>query len=104
MINTNRWIAGKWVADNIFYNFKCPDNGVIKVDMVGMGCALIRRDVLEKVEFEYGLNIISKDEVGNDLYLGECGTFGNNVFKAGYNMYMDGDVVCEHLSREKSSH
>lgn len=92
-----RWVAGKWVADNVFINFKTPDASVIKTDVVGLGCALISREVLEKVQFEPGINVVAENENREKVIVGECGMFGNRVSEAGYNLYVDGDVICKHI-------
>lgn len=64
-----------------------------------MGCALVSRKVLEQVTFKPGIDIFLKDESGVNLILGECGAFGNDVTDSGFTLYMDGSVVCEHLTR-----
>lgn len=98
-INSDRWIAGRWIADNTFFNFRQIQPSVVKTDVVGMGCALVSRKVLEQVSFKPAIDVILKDESGVSLILGECGAFGNDVAEMGFNLYMDGSVVCEHLIR-----
>jgi hypothetical protein len=99
MIKRPKYVAGRWIADNTFFNFDRVLQGLVEVDMIGMGCALIHRKVLEKITFESGTNLACKDELGNKAIVGECGAFGNAAFKAGYKLYMDGNIVCKHLPR-----
>ena len=98
-IGSDRWIAGRWVADNVFLNFREIQPSVVKVDMIGMGCALVSRKVLEQVSFKPAIDVWLKDESGKSLILGECGAFGNSAHEKGFNLYIDGNVVCKHLMR-----
>lgn len=101
ILSSDRWVAGKWIADNVAYNFKIPDQSIIKADFIGMGCAFFSREVLTKIKFEHGLDWKALDENGNEIMLGECGIAGNRIFEAGYQSYMNGNVICGHLERKK---
>jgi glycosyltransferase involved in cell wall biosynthesis len=101
ILGTPRYVCGKWVADNTFVNYTQVFHHVLHTDMVGLGCALITRKILEKVEFQSGTNVIATDGLtGNKMLLGECGEFGNRVFELGVQMYVDGNIVCKHLERK----
>lgn len=100
ILGTRKWVCGRWVADNTFCNFLRVQPGLVRTDTIGLGCALISRNVLEKVPFEAGVNLFCRDgRTGENMIVGECGIFGNRVFELGVPMYMCGDVVCEHLVR-----
>jgi hypothetical protein len=100
ILGTNKYVCGRWVADHTFCNFLYVQPSLVKTDTIGLGCALVSRNVLEKVRFESGVNLFCKDgRTGEDLIVGECGIFGNRVAELGIDMYMCGDVICEHLSR-----
>jgi hypothetical protein len=102
ILGTDKYVCGRWVADNTFCNFLCIQPGLTKSDIVGLGCALISRNVLEKVPFEGGTNLVCKDvRTGQDMIVGECGMFGNRVADLGIPMYMCGEVLCEHLKRNE---
>ena len=104
ILGTNKFVSGRWVADNTFFNYLAVQPGLVQTDVVGLGCALISRSVLEKVHFEAGVNLFCKDALAmTDMFVGECGMFGNRVAELGLSMYMCGDVVCEHLSRAPAS-
>lgn len=103
MQNTNNWVAGRWVGDNEFFNLKCVDPYLSSVDMAGLGCLMIRRDVLEQIEFKDGVDLFAQNEEGNTITVGECGVLGNDIFDLGYKICMDGDVVCNHLNRLKQN-
>lgn len=95
----NRWVCGNWVADNVFVNCKCPEPSLIRVDVVGIGCMFISRQALSDLPFEPGVNLECLNEYGRRMLLGECGIFGNAAAEKGYAMYMDGEIVCRHLTR-----
>lgn len=100
ILGTDKYVCGRWVADNTFCNFSSVLPGLFSTDTVGLGCALISRNVLEKVKFESRTELFCKDALtGADLFVGECGMFGNRVAELGIPMFMCGDVVCEHLVR-----
>lgn len=100
VMNDTRYVAGRWVADNTFINFYIPEQSLVRTDVIGLGCAFITRKALIDIEFEHGIDIVAKYANGDDICLGECGAFGNRAAEKGYEMYMDGSVICEHIKRE----
>jgi len=65
--------------------------GCKKVDGVGLGCALIKREVFEKVGTEFSLHY-----EGGEIGIGEDLDFSNRVRNAGFNIYCDFNIVCDH--------
>jgi glycosyltransferase involved in cell wall biosynthesis len=94
-----RYVAGRYVADLVFHHFSEPQPSLVRTDLVGLGCAFISRKALADTCFEHGcdkyLQLTSKQKV----LQGECGAFSNLADKRGYGLYMDGDVICQHLNR-----
>lgn len=102
--NDVRYACGRYVADNTFANLLAVERSLVRVDMVGLGCAFIPRDVLELISFRDGTDLESKNAfAGNKMIVGECGVFGDDVDILGVPMYMDGDVICEHLERKQDA-
>jgi glycosyltransferase involved in cell wall biosynthesis len=91
------WNCGKWVADNTFINFKHPEKSVIRVDKIDMGCILLKREVLEKVKFR----LEPERKMNNNRYLCSCLMFAIDAQDAGYDLWMSGDVICEHLKKKE---
>ena len=60
---------------------------LIEVAMCGLGCVLISRVALEKIEFRYDKSFESFDDVW----------FCKDVKKEGFRIYGDTGVVCKHL-------
>jgi len=60
---------------------------LIKIKKCGLGCVLIRRDVLEKIKFRYVEEILCFD----DMF------FCEDVEKNGFGLYCDASVKCKHL-------
>jgi hypothetical protein len=98
----DHWVAGNWVADNTFQNFLQPAASVVKTDMIGLGCVMMKRQVLADVEFRDGTTTEAKFAEGAPMYLGPCLQFGNDCADKGRRAFMDGDVVCGHIDREKN--
>ena len=95
----NRWVCGNWANDNVFINYRAVQPSLVKVDMVGLGCAIVPFDAVNEIDFKHGLNHTSINENGERVIVGECGIFGVDATNAGYSLYMDGSVVCGHLKR-----
>lgn len=60
---------------------------LLKIAFAGMGCILIKRNVLEKIKFRYSLEIDAWD----DRWLGV------DVWNNGFEYYLDNTVKCKHL-------
>lgn len=93
----NRYPAGKWVADNTYYSYQKVQPGLVKVDCLGMGCALFSRKILEQIKFESGTEWQAKMTDGRPMILGECAMVGNRLAELNCDFYMDGNVVCDHI-------
>ena len=59
----------------------------LEVRACGLGCVLIHRSVLEKVEFRYNKHTSGFDDV----------FFCEDVIKAGFKVYADTSIRCRHL-------
>jgi hypothetical protein len=93
-----RYSGGCWVADNTFQHFPhIMSAGLVKSDLVGMGWVLIRRDVLEQIEFEPGIDTELQDTHGNNLILDESGAFSNACLDLDIPLFLDGHCVCNHI-------
>lgn len=99
MVNLPRWVAGKWVAPNIFHNCLEPIRGLAQVDMVGLGITLMSRRVMQQVDFRDGMDLFCKDHEGKKISVGECNIFGMDAQSKGFKLFMDGNVICQHLRR-----
>lgn len=103
-IAPKRFAAGKFVENankqSVFLNCGEPVPGLFKADMVGLGCALVRRPVLEKVGFRHGLDqfcLGGELESPVAMAYGECIAFGSDAAALKFDLFMDGAVVCKHL-------
>jgi GT2 family glycosyltransferase len=63
-----------------------PGKGLERVDAMGAGCWLVKREVIEKI----GRSPFSLNESGEDM----C--FCRAVYKAGYEVWVDWDIPCGH--------
>src|SRR3989344_5777336 len=64
---------------------------LLKIAFAGMGCILIKRKVLEKIEFHYSLEMDAWD----DRWLGV------DVWANGFEFYLDNSVKCKHLFQDR---
>ena len=63
-----------------------PENELIESITCGLGCVLIKRNVLEKIEFRH----IKDEEPWDDLW------FCEDVREKGFKVYVDTSVRCKH--------
>ena len=102
-----RWVAGRWLPEKknnagevISQIFQYPyvDTGFVRTDFVGLGCAMMSRELLSVIKFTSGLDKFAfNTSVGRELFIGPCVSFGNDCHENGFDMFMDGDIICEHL-------
>lgn len=97
-----RYTCGRWVGDNLFINLYSVEPSVVKVDCIGMGCAMFTRRALQDITFHHGTDRTAETWINGEpvpMILGECGALGNLLNDKGYQLYMNGEVVCKHLAR-----
>jgi hypothetical protein len=91
----NFWNCGRWVADNTITNLTAVERSVTRVDKIDLGCLLMSREVLEKVSWRGGESLV----INHIQHPCICLMFARDAQDAGYTLWMDGSVVCEHLLR-----
>jgi len=93
------WNAGRWVGDNLFFHFTEVQPSLVRADYAGLGCLFMKKEILT-IPFTSGLDKTCKAADGKMHYLGPCVAFGNSLFEKGIPIYMNGSVVCRHLTDE----
>lgn len=96
-IHDGRYVAGRWVADNVIVNYLNVQASLQQTDILGLGCAFISREVVKKIPFESGLNMEAIGYDNKKVFLGECVIFGNRAAEHGYDMFVVGEVHCGHI-------
>lgn len=89
---------GQWVT-------QYPKNSIIEVDVVGSGCLLIRRDVLEKMKpsspghhwFDWRVDMRGSGVFPDDECMSEDFVFCNNARKQGWKVLVDTSIMCKHV-------
>ncbi len=91
---------GQWVT-------QFPPNALYEVDLVGAGCLLLRRDMLEKLPpqrleagkhwFDWKVDARGCPGVPDNECLSEDFTFNVHARKFGYKTYLDTGVICRHI-------
>ena len=118
-----RYVAGRWVKENVFANYHCPwvlapgepdigpfgshyrEKGTgeiiydpVRSDMAPLGCLMITRDVLELLEFQDGttepVKIRGYDGV---MPRNDCLQYGVQLYEIGVDVYMSSRVLCRHI-------
>lgn len=82
----NDWNNTGYLIDSEIWEPK-----LLKIAFAGMGCILIKREVLEKVEFRYSKEMDAWD----DRWLGV------DVWANGFEFYLDNTVKCKHLYKNR---
>jgi hypothetical protein len=68
-------------------------NGIKEVDACATGCMMIKREVLEKVKAPF-LNDFNEDGTNN---LGDDYAFCKRAKEAGFKVFVDWDMICDHF-------
>lgn len=87
------YVAGIMLDPKILSHYRSPKKHHTPVDLMGLGCCFMKREVLEKFEF-FASDEILQSPTGRPCMAGECFDFTQKV-KA-YNPMMI-DVVCDHI-------
>src|SRR3989344_5594002 len=82
MEREEHWGNVRYLKDNEIFS-----NNLIEIAFAGMGCILLNRNILEKIEFRYDPNIDAWD----DRWL------GYDIHQKNFNFYLDPTVKCRHL-------
>ncbi len=105
MKGTPKFVCANRRIDGAWHNPYAVTRGISAVDAVGLGCCLIKRSVLERVQFSAGLGDIilcAREELGAPLAIcmaGDCVSFGVACKEVGVQQFMCGDVICEHVEK-----
>ena len=75
-------------AKRLSFN-EVPENELIETITCGLGCVLIKRNVLEKVKFRYDKEKSPWDDVW----------FCEDARKEGFKVYLDTGVRCKHYTK-----
>jgi GT2 family glycosyltransferase len=68
------------------YPHEIVNKGLVRIDACGLGCMLIKKEVLQKVKFRYKEDKSSYDDMW----------FCKDAKEKGYKIYADGNVLCGH--------
>lgn len=91
----NDWVANYKKGD-VFVYYTQPQHGVIDTDLIGLGCVMMHRTVLEKQDFKPFTELGMKDDKGNNYFFGECFGFTQEAKSMGIKPKMVGSIVCKH--------
>ncbi len=81
--------VGETVAYHLDEEFIFDKPGLYEVAACALGCTLIAREVLEKIEFRHGIKL---DEGWDDMF------FCRDANAAGYEIFADTSVFCQHAT------
>jgi hypothetical protein len=73
-----------------------PGN-VVAVDLVGSGCLLIHRRVLERVEKPWFEWLLDRDDIEESQKCSEDFAFSRKAKKAGFEILVDTSIKCQHI-------
>lgn len=99
-VDGEKWVAAYRDSEGLYNYCEEPIQGISSLSMVGLGCCLISRRVLEKIEFSDGLESTINYKDFGTLSMGECFKFCQDAIQNGFSVYAQGDVICEHIVRE----
>ena len=82
----------KGTTYQMIYNWS---RGLMEVDSIGTGCVLIKRKVLEALDFPYCE--YTRSPLKEDAYIGEDTYLFKKCKAKGFKMYVDTTIECRHL-------
>lgn len=104
MVNDRWYVAGKFLASGVLVNWDQVQRDVVRASFVGHGCMLLQRRVLEALTFRHGCDQMALRGDGGPtpqpILLGACGAWGLDCMKAGFDVFMNGNVKCGHKDRK----
>lgn len=83
-----------------------PPNSVVEVDLVGAGCLLIHRRVLQAIGthwFEWEIGKRQEDRPKDRQAMSEDFAFCIKAKQAGFKVYLDTSIACDHVGLGQSS-
>lgn len=96
MKNSTHYAAGKY-REGCFFNYATPQPGIIEVDMIGLGCILLSRKVVEQIPFEHGLDQVFNHSQNGIMLGGDSLAFAKKAQDKGFRLYMTDTVICHHV-------
>ncbi len=93
--NTTAFVESNGKGSNWQTLMPKPGDGLVKVHGIGTGCLLIRRTVLENLDYPYFWYEISPDDP-NDM-MTEDVSFCIKAVKAGFSVFCDTSIMCGHV-------
>ncbi|MDD5068384.1 MAG: glycosyltransferase family A protein [Candidatus Pacebacteria bacterium] len=96
----NDWVSSRWVAEGLFYLFQEPQRGVQPVDMMGLGCVMMHRKVLERIDFKPGTEVYLRDVFGRSYFYAECMYFCQEAIQNGIRPHILGSIICDHIEKK----
>ncbi len=96
MISGNNWVAGTLVEEGILHLFTSPKPTETPVDLMGLGCCFMKREVLEAVDFDAGVDSYMRTSTGAMTFHGNCFNFTQRAKKFSPVML---DIICTHLQK-----
>lgn len=91
----NDWVSASLVKGTAVYHHKQPCREIIETDLVGLGCAMMSREILEKLDFEADIDTGYSNSSGHKFFAGECLNFTRRAEEFGPVMV---PIVCAHIS------
>jgi len=101
MVMVDLWVAGRFDGNKNFRYFPAALHGTVKVDMIGLGCLMMTRNVLSAIKFGAGFSTPIQVK-GKTTYAGPGIQFALDATAKGFGLFMDGGVIATHLARKKS--
>jgi|SRR5882724_2123397 len=98
------YVSGRWDDNGLLIKTNQVQEGITWSHLIGIGCSMIHRSLLEKLEFRTGCDQLSKDENGFTYYVGDCLAFCEDSRRLGVLPKLVGSIVCEHIHDNQDGH
>lgn len=90
------WVAAQYTSYDFLTYYQTPIEGLLPVDLLGIGCSFMHRSLLEKLNFRTAEDEIVSDYKGN-YYRGNCLSFCDDARAIGVQPTLVGSIICKHI-------
>jgi GT2 family glycosyltransferase len=89
--------SGRLTPDGVVVHFSAIAPSLVQADFAGFGCMLVSRRLMELCRINSGTDKMLRLTDGQTVYFDDSVDFCEQLYQHGATLYMDGNVICEHL-------
>jgi len=96
--NPNLFVGGRLTPEGVVVYFRVAAPSLVQADFAGLGCMMVSRRLMTLCRVNSGTDRLLHIDGGQLAYFDDSTDFCEQIYRHGATLYMDGSVVCEHLT------